>query len=93
LEAVEVTARDCALVLAIMAGMAHTRRADTTIPATTVQAVLDSIRDLAGGAPVIMAVASMAAAFTAGAVFGDSNSAGYRMLAVSDCGGWLRTGV
>jgi len=67
--------------------MAHTLRADT-IRATTVPAMLESIRDLAGGAPV-----TMAAAFTAGAVFGDSDSEGCGVLRVSDGGAWLRTGV
>ena len=28
-----------------------------------------------------------------GAVFGDSDSEGYGVLRVSDCGAWLRTGV
>ena len=67
--AAEVTGRDCAMEQATMADMALTLRADTPIRATTVPASLGFIRDLAGGAPVTTAAASMD-----GAVIGGSNS-------------------
>jgi len=55
-----------------MVAMAHTLRADTTIRATTVPALLGFIRESGGGAPV-----TMAAATTAGAVSAAIDSSPY----------------